>query len=217
MQKEEIIQKTADHVKELFLGESTGHDWWHIYRVWQMSLRIGQKEGGDLFVIQLGALLHDIADFKFHNGDLTVGLRVARVWLEEQKVNEVIINQVCYIVKNVSFKGANVANTMKGLEGKVVQDADRIDALGAIGIARTFAYNSKTGNPLYDPELKPHLHDSFEEYKNARSTAINHFYEKILLIKDKLNTPTARKIAEHRHTFLEQYLEEFFKEWEAER
>ncbi|MDQ1283954.1 MAG: Phosphohydrolase [Patescibacteria group bacterium] len=216
MNKKQIIKDTEKFVKEKMAGEGSGHDWWHVYRVWKNAVHIGKKEKADMFIVELGALLHDIADFKFHNGDDTIGAKVSRVWLEKQGVDEEIIKDVCDIVKGVSFKGAGVKSEIKTLEGMVVQDADRLDAIGAIGIARVFAYGGAKGREMYNPVIKVTKHKSFEEYKNADSTSINHFYEKLLLLKNLMNTKTGKKMARGRHKFLEQYLNRFFKEWNGE-
>jgi len=216
MQKGKIIKEVQSYIKKEFGGDSTGHDWWHIFRVWKMAKEIAKKEGGDLFVIELGALLHDIADWKF-NDDEKAGSKKAKPLLEKLGVDQETVKHVCGIIDNVSFKGANVENGIKTLEGKVVQDADRLDAMGAIGLARAFAYGAKANRELYNPKIKPMLNRSLKNYKKAYfSTTINHFYEKLLLIKDRLNTKTAKKIAQPRHKFLENYLDEFFKEWNVE-
>jgi len=180
-----------------------------------MSREITKKEGGDLFIIELAALLHDIADWKFHNGNTGVGREKAKSLLENLGVDNQSIKQICHIIENVSFKGAKVKNRIKTKEGMVVQDADRLDAIGAIGIARVFAYGGFKGKEIYNPQIKPKLHRSFEEYKSGKGTSINHFYEKLLLLKDQLNTKTAKKIAEERHELLKSYLKQFFKEWEV--
>ncbi len=221
MYDEQVIQKTKMFVRERLGGEPTGHDWWHVYRVWRMSKRIAEEESKrgktvNIFVVELAALLHDIADYKFNNGDEEVGLKITREWLSSLKVPEEIIVQVCEIIKQVSFKGAGVETKPSSIEGEIVQDADRLDALGAIGIARCFATGSRLGNPIYIPGLKPVHHNSFEEYKTKRTTSINHFYEKLLLLKDRMNTETGRRLAEGRHKYMEEYLERFFKEWEGE-
>ena len=221
MTKADIIQRTADHVRETLSAESagqaaTGHDWWHVYRVWQMAKRIGADEGADLFVVELAALLHDIADWKFHGGDETAGSRAARGWLESQSVDGIIINHVCQIIDNLSFKGAGVQTTMKTREGMVVQDADRLDALGAIGIARAFAYGGHKGREIHNPDIAPAHHATFEEYKNSAGPTINHFYEKLFLLKGLLNTGTAKHIAEERHSFMEEYVRRFLREWDGE-
>lgn len=213
MNKKQVIKNTEKFVKDKMFGESTGHDWWHIYRVWKNAIQIGKKEKADMFIVELGALLHDIADFKFSNGDDKAGGRETRKWLEFQKVDEETIKHVCDIVDNVSFKGAGVKSKIKTKEGMIVQDADRLDALGAIGIARTFAYGGSKGREIYNPETKVIKHKSFKEYKNANSSGINHFYEKLLLLKDLMNTKTGKKMAENRHKFLQEYLKRFLKEW----
>lgn len=215
MDEKEIINKTAEYVKNKLSGEGSGHDWWHVYRVWKTAVEIGKKENADLFVIQLAALLHDIADYKFYSGDDSIGPKKAREWLEKLEVDENIISHVCEIIKGVSFKGAGVKSEMKIKEGMVVQDSDRLDAIGAIGIARTFAYGGHKGNEIYNPDIKPKRHETFDQYKNNKGTTINHFYEKLLLLKDLMNTTTARKIAQERHKFMEQFLGRFFKEWEG--
>jgi uncharacterized protein len=212
-----LIDKTADYVKAKFANESTGHDWWHIYRVWQLAKHIAKEEpGADLSIVELGALLHDIADFKFHGNDLQAGPKAARQLLKELGADEDTIKRVSHIVENVSFKGAAVANKMVSQEGKIVQDADRLDAIGAIGIARAFAYGGSTGRQIHDPEVESKMHDSFEAYATADSPTINHFYEKLLLLKDKMNTETGKQLAVQRHEFMENYLKEFYAEWEGE-
>ena len=214
LRKNEIVRRTADFVRDKLKGDTTGHDWWHVYRVWRLSLKIAESEKpNDLFVVQLGALLHDVADWKFNDGDETAGSRVASDWLRKNGVNNSVISAVVHIIDNVSFKGANVKNKMKTKEGLIVQDADRLDAIGAIGIARVFAYGGYKGRAIYDPAIKPHLHNSFEEYKKSNGTSINHFYEKLLLLKDMMNTETAKKMAEKRDAFVRDFLREFFNEW----
>jgi len=212
---ESVIKKTAEFVKDHLEREVTGHDWWHTERVWKLTLRIAKKEGKDvdLFVVQLAALLHDIADWKFHGGDDTLGPKLGEKWLKKLKVEEKTISHVCEIIKEISFKGAKVKSKMRTKEGMIVQDADRLDAIGAIGIARCFATGAKLNQEIYNPKIKPKLHKTFEEYKKAESTSINHFYEKLLLLKDLMNTKTAKKIAEKRHKFMKQFLDRFFKEW----
>ena len=194
-------------------GESSGHDWWHIYRVWQTSLYITAREKVDRDVVQLAALLHDIGDWKFHDGDESVGPRLAREWLQSLAVDENIIDHVCTIIANLSFKGADVKAAPLSAEGQVVQDADRLDAIGAIGIARAFAYGGSKGREMHDPEVAPVLHSSFDQYKASRGTTINHFHEKLLLLKDRLNTATARALAEGRHAFMLEFLNHFDAEW----
>lgn len=214
--EQEIIKKTKNFVKEKLSGEGSGHDWWHIYRVYQTAIKICEEEKGNLFIVKLAALLHDIADWKFNDGDDKAGGKEARKWLKQLKVEEEKINQVCQIIDNLSFKGAGEKNKIKTLEGKIVQDADRIDALGAIGIARTFAYGGFKKREIYNPHISPTLHQNFEEYKKSEGTSFNHFYEKILLLKDQINTKSALKIAEKRHQFLENYVEQFLLEWKGQ-
>ena len=215
MNNDEIIHQTADYIKNKMLGEGSGHDWWHIYRVWKNALHIGLDEKADMFVVELAALLHDIADWKFHDGNDDIGPQMARSWLEKLAVEETVIAHVCQIIKDVSFKGAGVSTNMKTIEGKVVQDADRLDAIGAVGIARTFAYGGSKSREIYNPDIKPIVHASFEEYKNSISPTLNHFYEKLLLLKDLMNTSTAKNMAEHRHQIMEDFLAEFYQEWEG--
>jgi len=216
MNEEDVIRQTAEFVKKRLGKEVTGHDWWHAYRVWKMALRIAKEEGDvDLFVVQLAALLHDIEDWKFCKGDTTLGPKIAEEWFRKLGVKEEIISHVCEIIGEISFKGAEVKSRMKTKEGMIVQDADRLDAMGAIGIARCFATGAKLNREIYNPQIKPKLHKTFEEYKNSESTSINHFYEKLLLLKDLMNTKTAKRIAEKRHKFMEQFLDRFFKEWDC--
>lgn len=211
--KDNRIGKTAVYVKNALTGEGSGHDWWHVYRVWNNAMQIGKGETANLEVVQYAALLHDIADYKFHDGDDSVGPRVAREWLESQDVTEGVISHVCEIIEGVSFKGAGVDSSIETIEGMVVQDADRLDAIGAIGIARAFAYGGHKGRVMYDPDIKPVRHESFEDYKKNNSSTINHFYEKLLLLKDLMNTKTAKKMAEGRHQFMMSFLEQFYQEW----
>ena len=210
-----IITRTRDHVRKLLVGETTGHDWWHIQRVWKNAVAIGTEERVDLFVVQLAALLHDIGDWKFHDGDETVGPRMAKEWLESLDVDAATIAHVCEIISGLSFKGAGTQSPMRTREGMVVQDADRLDALGAIGIARAFAYGGFKGREIYNPTISPTHHASFEEYKKSAGTTINHFYEKLLLLKGLMNTPTAQRIAGERHAFMGEYLKRFFDEWDG--
>jgi uncharacterized protein len=210
---QEIIDRTADFVRSQMAGDSSGHDWWHVWRVWQKSLFISRHENADRFVTELAALLHDIADWKFHDGDESVGPRVARAWLTEQNVDDTVINHVCEIVATVSFKGAGVETPMQTLEGMIVQDADRLEAIGAIGIARCFAFGGAKGRLIHDPENPPELHASFEDYKKKSGPSINHFYEKLLLLKDRMNTATGRQLAGQRHEVLEAFLAQFHAEW----
>ena len=212
-----IIDKTILFVKEKLENAEGGHDWFHIERVYKNSLLIAQEEACDLTVVKLGALLHDIADSKFHDGDETVGPRTARTFLESENVSEETITHVINIIENISFKGGNVEKKFNSKELEIVQDADRLDALGAIGIARCFNYGGFKNRPLYNPEIAPNLKMSKEEYKNSEAPTLNHFYEKLLLLKDKMNTPTGKKIAEARHQYMEDFLSQFYAEWEGRK
>ncbi len=213
MNRNEVLSKTRAFVKKELEGESTGHDYWHLLRVERNAVRIAGNEGGDLFVVRLAALLHDIADWKFHDGDEKASSRRIRAWFKKLKVSEKITNQVCDIADTISFKGAGVKNKMKSKEGKIVQDADRLDALGAIGIARCFAYGGSKKREIYNPEIKPARHTSFARYKKNQSTSINHFYEKLLLLKNRMNTKTGKRLAEGRHQFVSYFLKNFMDEW----
>lgn len=213
MQHEVVIQQTAAHIQKASSGDTSGHDWWHVHRVWQLARRIADSESADRFIVELAALLHDIADWKFHGGDESAGPRAARAWLMSLGVEDSTIDAVCEIIAKLSFKGAGVPTPMPTMEGQIVQDADRLDALGAIGIARTFAFGGYRGQPMFDPSVPPQMHASFEAYKQNKGTSVNHFFEKLLLLKDRMNTETARQIAAERHQFMEQFLSEFFTEW----
>lgn len=215
MEHPDLIQRTADHVRAVLSGDGTGHDWWHTYRVWKTAQRIGQAERADLLVVELAALLHDIADWKAHGGDSTVGPQAARDWLVSLGVNENAVEHVCQIIADISFKGSGVAQPELSLEGEVVQDADRLDAIGAIGIARAFAYGGAKGRLIHDPEMKPEEHRTAEAYIKNTGTTVNHFYEKLLLLKDRMNTATGRAIAQKRHQFMEDFLQRFYEEWEG--
>lgn len=187
-----------------------------MYRVWQSAKTIAdQEKDADKYVVELGALLHDIADWKFHDGDEEAGPKAAREWLESLDVNEAIILHIEDIIRTVSFKGAGVASNMKTLEGKIIHDADKLDAIGAIGIGRAFAYGGSKDRPMYDPNKKHTLHEDFESYKNDKGATINHFYEKLLLLKDRMYTKTARSMAQKRHEYMESFLEEFYAEWDG--
>ncbi|WP_312421663.1 HD domain-containing protein [Epilithonimonas sp.] len=209
----ELIHKTINLVQEKLEGTESGHDWFHIERVWKLSLKIQEKEGGDKLIIELAALLHDIADPKFHNGDETLASKIVRNFLTEQNLDPIIIEKVIFIIENMSFKNRNDVPENLPMELKIVQDADRLDAIGAIGIARTFNFGGYKNNLMYHPAIKPKLNQTKEEYKKSNGTTINHFYEKLLLLKDLLNTDTAKNIANRRHQFMLQFLEEFYNEW----
>ena len=216
LQNEEIIKITTDYVKFELYGSEGGHDWWHIYRVWKISKKIASQENVDLFVVELAALLHDITDYKFNNGDESIGPKKVFQFLSSLSVDQETIDHVVMIIKNISFKGGNEKQTFTSPELNVVQDADRLDAIGAIGLARTFNYGGFKKRKLYNPDIHPNSHMSKEEYKTSTAPTINHFHEKLLLLKDRMNTTAGRAIAEQRHQFLELYLKQFYAEWEGE-
>ena len=217
MNNPDLISTTITFVKQQLTGAEGGHDWFHIERVYRNSLLLAQTETCDEIVVKLGALLHDIADSKFHNGDETIGPKVARTFLESQNVDETIIVHVLNIIENISFKGGNFEKKFHSKELEIVQDADRLDAIGAIGIARTFNYGGFKNRPLYNPNIAPNLHMSKEEYKTSEAPTINHFYEKLLLLKDKMNTETGKQLALERHHFMENFLSQFYAEWDGEK
>lgn len=211
-----VIDNTVEFVKEKLKGAEAGHDWYHIERVWKLSRKIAETEDCNHDVVELSALLHDIADPKFHNGDETLALKISREFLEGQNVSEETIEQVLFVIKNISFKNRGETPPERSIELKIVQDADRIDAIGAIGIGRTFNFGGFKNNLMYDPEIKPSLNMSKDEYKKSNGTTINHFYEKLLLLKDLMNTEKGKKIAEERHDFMLLFLDHFFKEWNVD-
>jgi len=216
MNKKGIVESTAEYIREEFANEATGHDWWHIYRVWKDSVELAKSENCDLFIVEMAALLHDLSDFKF-NEEVEGKTKILN-WLSSQKINESDIQKILETVEDISYKGAGDKSLTRSIEAAVVQDADRLDAIGAVGIARVFAYGGKVGRPLHNPDIKPIKHKDFEDYKkHGNNSSINHFYEKLLLVKDRMNTESAMKIAIKRHEFMEQFLEEFYKEWEGER
>ncbi len=212
----DVVALTVEHVRQTLAGDSSGHDWWHIERVRANALLIAREEGCNCAIVELGALLHDIADWKFHNGDESAGPRAAHLWLSQNGVDTTMVSAVCEIIERVSFKGSGVPTPMPTLEGKCVQDADRLDAMGAIGIARAFAFGGHFGRAMYDPEVPPVQHDSFAAYKSKGGPTINHFYEKLLLLKDRMQTSTGRRMALERHQFMEQFLKQFFHEWNSQ-
>lgn len=212
MNEQQIIDQTIAHVKQEMLGEGSGHDWWHVHRVWINAKNIAAGEQANIFVVELAALLHDIADWKFHDGDDTKGGEVAKAWLSKFDIDANTITHICDIINHLSYKGAGVETSMSSIEGQIVQDADRLDAIGAIGIARTFTYGESKNREIYNPDIAPQMHNSFEEYKNSEGTTINHFYEKLLLLKDRMNTKTTKAIAAERHAFMLNFLEQFYKE-----
>jgi uncharacterized protein len=210
-----VVENTEDFVKKQLEKAEGGHDWFHIERVYKNALLIAKEETCNLEVVQLAALLHDIADSKFHNGDESIGPKVARDFLTKENVSEATISHVVAIIENISFKGGNFEKNFHSKELEIVQDADRLDAIGAIGIARTFNYGGFKNSAIYNPEILPNLSMSKEEYKKSTAPTINHFYEKLLLLKDKMNTKTGKKIAQKRHNFMELYLEQFYEEWKG--
>lgn len=217
MSTSHLIHNTILFVKQKLENAEGGHDWFHIERVYKNALLIADGEVCDLTVVKLGALLHDIADSKFHDGDETIGPKIAREFLESNAVDEGTIQHVIKIIENISFKGGNTQKLFSSTELDIVQDADRLDAIGAIGIARTFNYGGFKNRTLYNPEIAPNLTMSKEEYKNSEAPTINHFYEKLLLLKDKMNTQTGKQIAQERHRYMEGFLSQFYAEWEGEK
>jgi len=212
-----LIDRTILFVKEKLQNAEGGHDWFHIERVYKNAILIAQGEDCDLTVVKLGALLHDIADSKFHNGDETVGPRTARTFLEAESVDEATIVHVINIIENISFKGGNFEKKFNSKELEIVQDADRLDAIGAIGIARAFNYGGFKNMELYNPSISPKLDMSKEEYKKSKAPTLNHFYEKLLLLKDRMNTVTGKKIALERHRYMIDFLKQFYEEWQGEK
>ncbi len=210
-----IIDKTVNFVKNELAGAEGGHDWWHIWRVWKLSVKIAQTEHVDMFVVELGALLHDIADSKFHDGNEKLGPQKAREFLELSGADESITDHVIKIVANISFSTGKEKQAFRSNELDVIQDADRLDAMGAMGIARAFNYGGFKNREIFNPEIKPNLNMTKEEYKKNSAPTINHFYEKLLLLKDKMNTETGKEMAIQRHEFLEKFLNQFYQEWEG--
>ncbi len=217
MSPEEILQQTESFVKKSLEGAEGGHDWWHTLRVYRTALTIAEGEKADLLTVGLGALLHDIADAKFHDGDETIGPKITTSFLTSLKLPESLIDEVVAIVRNISFKNSlgNQQDIPKSKALEIVQDADRLDAIGAIGIARAFNYGGFRNRALYDPNIKPVSNLSKEAYKKSKGPTINHFYEKLLTLKDKMNTSTGKKLAEERHQYMLDFLEQFYKEWEG--
>ena len=208
-----LVERVAGHIQARFLTESSGHDWYHIKRVWQLTRQIAAHEGANSEIAELGALVHDIADWKFHGGDESLGPREAERLLIEEGAAPDVIAPVVDIVATISYKGAGVSTAMQTLEGRCVQDADRLDAIGAIGIARCFAYGGHAGRLMYDPNEPPVMHQTAEAYKAAKGTSLNHFYEKLFLLKERMNTPSGRALAEARHQFMEDFVARFLDEW----
>lgn len=216
MLTEHILDLTTKYVKDVLKDAEGGHDWFHTQRVFNNALHISQTENVNVKVVALAALLHDIADSKFHNGDESLGPKMARTFLFKNNVDSEIIEHVVAIIENMSFKNSfDKDRSFISKELDVVQDADRLDAIGAIGIARAFNYGGYKNRTLYDPQITPNLNMSKEEYKSSKTPTVNHFYEKLLLLKDQMKTDSARKIAEKRHLFMKDYLKQFFLEWEG--
>ena len=211
-----LIDKTIVFVKQQLINAESGHDWFHIERVYKNALLIAQSESCNLEIVKLGALLHDIADSKFTNGDETVGPKTARVFLESINAPEETIVHVINIIENISFKGGNFEKSFNSIELEIVQDADRLDAIGAIGIARTFNYGGFKNRQIYNPAIPPKLNMTKKEYKKSEAPTLNHFYEKLLMLKDKMNTQTGKELAQERHLFMEKFLSQFYAEWDGE-
>ncbi|HLY09370.1 MAG TPA: HD domain-containing protein [Planctomycetota bacterium] len=211
-----LVARVSRSVRRAMEGEGTGHDWWHVWRVWKTADRLAKTEPrADRTVVSLGALLHDVGDWKFHAGDEEAAPREAARVLRRFTADAATIDRVRKVCREISFKGAGVADRPSSLEARIVQDADRLDAIGAVGIARTFAYGGARGRLIYEPGVRPVLHGSFAAYKKSRSHTINHFHEKLLLLKDRLHTRGARRIARERHEYLVGFLKRFHAEWEG--
>lgn len=211
-----LIENTVQFVKEKLQGAEAGHDWFHIERVWKLSKKIADTEAANQEVVELAALLHDIADPKFHDGDESLALTVSKDFLQSQNVSDEVTSQVLFIIQNISLKNRGEVPDILPIELQIVQDADRLDAIGAIGIARTFNFGGFKNNRMYDPEIPPRIGMSKEEYKKSNGTTINHFYEKLLLLKDLMHTEKAKEIATKRHLLMLNFLDEFYKEWKAD-
>ncbi len=210
-EKQKVVIQTERFIREFFSNESSGHDWWHIFRVREMAVKIAKIEGGNLFQIEMAALLHDLDDWKLNFEKEKIK---TEEWLARFSLNHADVSEILLIISQVSFKGAGVKTSATTLESQIVQDADRLDAMGAIGIARAFAYGGHKGRLIYEPEKEPVFHADFETYKKGNAPSINHFYEKLLLLKNRMNTETAKQMAKQRHEFMEDYLKQFFDEWE---
>lgn len=217
MNRTTIIEQTIAFVKESLKGAESGHDWWHIERVWKTAISIASTEKADLLIVELAALLHDIADAKFHNGDEEIGPATAVTFLKSIDLEDDVIFHVEQIIRNMSWKSSLGKINFRSKELEIVQDADRLDAIGAIGIARAFTYGGYKNRELYNPEIPPNLSMTKEEYKKSTAPTINHFYEKLLLLKDKMNTESGKIRAEERHRFMEKFLEQFYAEWNGEK
>lgn len=211
-----LVERVARSVRRAMEGDGTGHDWWHVWRVWRTADRLARTEPrADRTIVSLGALLHDVGDWKFHDGDEGAASREAARFLRRVRADKATVGRVGQVCREISFKGAGVADRPTSLEARIVQDADRLDAIGAVGIARTFAYGGATGRQIYEPGVRPVLHRSFAAYKKSRGHTINHFHEKLLLLKDRLHTREARRLARARHAYLVEFLERFHAEWDG--
>ncbi len=215
MERSEIIQATEEFIAREFASEGSGHDWFHVDRVRRLALRMGKAEGCDLFIAEIAALLHDLDDYKISGSESKVPLKAKR-WLSAMEMEADVLAQILQVIEEVSYKGSGIETPVSSVESAVVQDADRLDAIGAIGIARTFAYGGHKNRLIYDPDIVPVMHDDFQSYKSSTAPTINHFYEKLLLLKDRMNTDAAKLIAAQRHLFMENYLQHFFDEWETQ-
>ncbi|MCT4581387.1 MAG: HD domain-containing protein [Flavobacteriales bacterium] len=211
--KEEFLSIIRNEIQSIFEGEGSGHDWWHIYRVTETAKSIARQEQANIFLVELAALLHDLGDHKLFDDSQE---KLIGELLQKHHCPNNLITEVLNIVKSVSYKGAHVKTTPLTLEGKIVQDADRLDAIGAIGIARAFAYGGHHNRLMYHPEQTPELHDNFESYKNSKGHTINHFYEKLLLLKDRMQTQTGKELAKKRHQYMESFLQQFYLEWNGQ-
>ncbi len=217
MKHSDIIDKTVTFVRDRLDRAEGGHDWWHIFRVWQHAKLIASQEPANLLIVELGALLHDIADAKFHHGDESKGGKITAEFLQKQGVSSSVIDAVLYIVENISYRKSFQTEIQKTTELCIVQDADRLDAMGAIGIARAFSYGGHKNRPIHDPTLEPLMNNSYDHYTKSNAPTLHHFYEKLLLLKDKMNTEMGRKLASDRHEFMRLYLDQFFQEWPKEK
>jgi uncharacterized protein len=209
----DVIKEIRNIVKEKFLNQEGSHDWFHIERVYNLAIYLQEKEGGDRTIIELAALLHDISDHKYNGGNWQAGATVAIELMLEVGVSNEMAEKVAHVISQVSFKGAKVQDDVESIEAKIVQDADRLDAIGAIGIARAFSYGGSKNRPLYHPEIEPTLHSSKEEYAKSVSHTVNHFYEKLFLLKDLIKTKSGRDLAEKRHQLMQKFISDFYDEW----
>ncbi len=215
MLSQEIIKNTETYVREQLQQAEAGHDWWHIFRVWRLARKIAEQETANLLVVELGALLHDIADAKFNQGDDRIGQEKARVFLKQQQLDDLTIEQVVAIIRDISYSTSLSRKVLRTKELDIVQDADRLDAMGAIGIARTFSYGGFKGHAMHNPHLPPRTNLTKETYRKEETTTLNHFYEKLLILRDRMNTDTGKQLAEERHQFMQLFVKQFLSEWEG--